>query len=128
MRRALLVLLALLTLTARAAPLSKESNDLQAVLYSLRAVYGMAVEIEEYRAIHGRLPEAKSAEELIRVAHGPYGSAKFGTSDLWSTPLVVESDPAHNTYTVAAAGSDKAFDRSTWSTPAQTRTTADDVV
>src|SRR5438552_191094 len=103
MRRAAL-LFSLTALTAHAAPPSKETIDLQAVLYNLRAVYGMAVEMEEYRAIHGRLPEAKSAEELIRVAHGQYGSAKFGTSDLWSTPLIVESDPAHNTYTVAAAG------------------------
>jgi tetratricopeptide (TPR) repeat protein len=121
------VLVAFLTTTlAGAETPSKETRDLESALHDLRVVYALAADIEAYRAAHNRLPAAKDVPDLRRVV--ALSHPRFGTSDEWGTPVYVESDPVRNTYTVAAAGSDKAFDRATWSTPAQTRNNADDIV
>jgi tetratricopeptide (TPR) repeat protein len=116
---------ALVLLAATAEP---KLPELEAVSYSLRAVYALAADMEAYRTAHGRLPAAKSVTELERTLYGEHGQAEFGTTDTWNTPLFVESDPERNSYTVAAAGSDKTFDRTTWSSSAKTRNTADDIV
>jgi tetratricopeptide (TPR) repeat protein len=115
-----------LAFLAAVTPAADPTRDLEAGLHDLRVAYALAADIEAYRAAHNRLPAVKDVSELARVVG--LSHPKFGTSDAWNTPLFVESDPASNRYTVAVAGSDKAFDRATWSTAAQTRSNADDIV
>lgn len=93
----------------------------------MSAALDVAYEIERYAIKHGRLPRAQSPAELSQALLGS-DSMVEALVDAWKTPLHIESDPETNTYVVASAGADGAFQRQTWSTRAATRTANDDIV
>lgn len=101
------------------------TSDAANVFKSLYSVYDTAALIERHRAEHGAIPRANGPGELSRAIFGDDAGAKYFV-DPWGTPLHIESAPSG--YLIVAAGSDRKFDRATWTTRAATTTAADDVV
>jgi Bacterial type II secretion system protein G. len=65
-----------------------------------------------YKQDHGKYPEAKSAAEA-RAAFEPIYIAHLPMSDAWGRPYDVASDAT--SFTVASAGADGKFDKTSWS-------------
>ena len=101
------------------------SDQITRVIDTLYVVYDTA-----------SLVERLQSEEKSRKISGPaeLSQAMFDSDalvealvDPWGTPLHIAVTPGKG-YVIAAAGSDRKFDRSSWSTPAKTASAADDVV
>lgn len=99
--------------------------EIAKVFTTLYAVYDTAGIIERHRAEKGAIPRANGPAELSRAIFGDDAGAKY-LVDPWGTPLHIESGPAG--YLIVGAGSDRKFDRTTWTVRAATTTAADDVV
>ena len=102
------------------------TREMSNVFGSLYSVYDTAGIIERYRAEHRGIPKANGPAELSRAIFGDDGLTRY-LVDPWGTPLHVESSPEKG-YLIVSAGSDRKFDRATWSERAATTTPEDDVV
>ena len=105
---------------------SATARDVADVFTSLYLVYDTARLTEQYRAEHGVLPRADGPATLARALFGDDAAAKY-LVDPWGTPVHIESIPGKG-YVIATAGSDRRFDRATWSQRGATTHPEDDVV
>jgi hypothetical protein len=101
-------------------------EEIAGVLSALAVVYDAALILEELKSEQGALPRVTTPAELSQARFGSDALTDM-LQDGWNTPLHIESDPAGG-YVVAAAGSDRRFDRESWTKPAATRSAADDIV
>ena len=116
----------LVLLLGLALPLHGASQeDAASAFQALYNVYDTAAILESLKA-GGQLAKINGPAELSRAKFGNNGLVEY-LVDPWGTPLHIESIPGKG-YVVASAGSDRKFDRSTWEKPAQTTSTADDIV
>lgn len=118
---------ALAICSAFTAPLyAASAGDLAMLFETLRLVSETGDVIEGLKAKNGALPKVSTPLELSHARSGDDAILDL-MIDPWGTAFHVESDPAGG-YLIVAAGSDRRFDRATWTKPAQTRSTADDIV
>jgi hypothetical protein len=110
-----------LALPLRAAS-EKDAADVFTALYN---VYDTAALLESLKTA-GSLPKINGPAELSRMKFGSDALVEY-LVDPWGTPLHIESTPGKG-YVIASAGSDRKFNRSTWSKAAKTTSTADDIV
>jgi hypothetical protein len=79
-------------------------------LATLRNTSGILM---SYRTDHGRLPPARTPEELVRAL----GRDMDDVTDGWERPFHVAIDPAADRVTIVSAGSDGRLDPKCWSDP-----------
>ena len=116
----------LVLVLAVASPLSAASQeDAAKAFQALYNVYDTASILETLKT-DGKLPKISGPAELARAKFGDDAMVEY-LIDPWGTPLHIESVPGKG-YVIAAAGSDRKFERSTWDKPAKTTSTAADVV
>ena len=122
MRFAKTLLLSLAVALPLRAASEKDAVDVFRALYT---VYDTAAILESLKTA-GSLPKINGPVELSRMKFGGDALVEH-LVDPWGTPLHIESIPGKG-YVIAAAGSDRKFNRSTWSKAAKTTSTADDIV
>ena len=120
----LVLVLSLLLGTAAASANAGELRDTRRKLadhwyqciQTLSSMRGIQTAVEAYAVDHHAYPMAKTMDELRALVQPNY-IANTPMTDAWGTPFryVVSADG--QTYRLVSAGSDKAFEEKSWSSP-----------
>lgn len=121
---ALIVLIALAAHATSAPQLVDHWWQAMPTIHSARV---LQTSVEAYWADHNRYPAAKDMDEL-EDALSPVYVKEMPEKDEWGTEFVYEVSKDGQSYTIASAGSDKKFARATWTAPAFSVHSADDLV
>jgi Type II secretion system (T2SS), protein G len=121
-------LLAAALLTATAAVAERTVVDQWFLAVHTEAdLHSAQTAIEAFAIDNKHYPQAKDYAELATTVAPKY-IRTMPLSDAWGTPYVYRAGAGGKSYTLASAGSDRAFDESTWSTGGYTLSSKDDMV
>ena len=102
-------------------------DDQYHAVTAMRGMNSLGIAIEAYARDHGSYPAVATVEELRSLLQPSY-AANLETRDAWGTELRYVPRPKEGSYVLVSAGSDRAFDESTWSEPAVSTDSKSDAV
>jgi hypothetical protein len=103
------------SLASDASPTSPVDDQYHAVT-AMRDMNSLGIAIEAYARDHGAYPVVASVENL-RALLEPRYAARLETRDAWGTAFRYSADAKGASYLLVSAGSDRAFDESSWNDP-----------